>query len=208
MRGVAFIGGEGPPQELSRSLVNKGDLVVAADSGLTALEEAGLTPHWIVGDMDSLDDENRLSKYPMEIIIRFPHDKDFSDTEIALDLLWKKDCNEAWIIGGGGGRLDHLLAIRSLFERDPAPDRWISAREDVWHIKGEKTFIAKPNSRVSVFPLGNGPWEAESTGLEWPLSGLPWDRGYFGLSNRTITGEWTIKSRQGRFLVVLPIASI
>ena len=208
MRGIAFLGGEGPGPEALKIITSGADLLAAADSGLAAAEEAGLMPDWIVGDMDSLDKPARLEKYPPQRVIRYPHDKDFTDTELALSLLREKGCDEIWLSGGGGGRTDHLFAIRSLFERDVPPDRWFTANEEIrCLIEGRVLSAALPlKSRVSVFPLGAGPWAAESSGLKWPLKGLVWDRGSFGLSNVAEEGTLEIRSIRGRFMVMWTIA--
>jgi thiamine pyrophosphokinase len=181
-----------------------GALSVAADSGLIAAEEAGFRPDWIIGDMDSLDDPARLEKYPPERVLRYPGDKDYTDTELALSLLWEKGCAETWLLGGGGGRLDHLLGIRSLFEREPFPSRWLTGREDVRALEapGELALESLPGGLVSVFPLGPGPWEAESRGLRWPLGGLAWNRGFAGLSNAAEGGSFTVRALRGRFMVI------
>jgi thiamine pyrophosphokinase len=159
--------------------------------------------------MDSLGDLSRLDSYPPERVLRCGPEKDYTDTELALALLWEKGCDEIWLLGGGGGRLDHLLALRSLFERDPCPARWITAVEDLRCLRApvEFSLSLRPGGLVSVFPLGDGPWELESTGLKWPLAGLPWDRGFFGLSNVAEQGVFTLRVRRGRFLVVAPLAS-
>jgi thiamine pyrophosphokinase len=181
-------------------------LIAAADSGLTAAEAAGLRPDWVLGDMDSLEDLSRLDAYPRDRVLRYQTEKDHTDTELALRLLWEKGCDTIWLIGGGGGRLDHLLAIRSLFERDPCPSRWITGAEDIYCVgsPGELQWDGPPGALVSVFPLGAGPWEVESAGLRWPLKGLPWDRGFFGLSNVAENGSFRLRAGKGRFLVVLP----
>ncbi|AEF81639.1 thiamine diphosphokinase [Leadbettera azotonutricia] len=216
MRGIAFIGGEGPGLDLCCSLVQGADIIAAADSGLIAAEDAGIKPGWIIGDMDSLDDLGRLAKYPPGIIRRFPRDKDYTDTELALNLLWEKGCDETWLVGGGGGRLDHLLALRSLFERELCPDRWITRGEDIYAIEAVKggsggvlkkfeiSLKLEPASLVSVFPLGEGPWAASSSGLKWPLNSLPWNRGSFGISNVALDGNFGISAEQGRFMIVIP----
>jgi thiamine pyrophosphokinase len=214
MRGIAFIGGEGPDAAVCRKLVTETGsavLIAAADSGLVLAEKAGIRPDWIIGDMDSLDDTRRLDAYPADRVIRYPHEKDFTDTELALALLWEQGCEETWLIGGGGGRTDHLLAIRSLFEREPSPDRWITAREDIRILRGGASHQGyalaghSPLSSLSVFPLGEGPWKAESRGLKWPLDNLPWTRGFFGISNEAPEGSFTITALQGRFLVLTPL---
>jgi thiamine pyrophosphokinase len=212
LRGIGFIGGEGPGAKLSAALAREADLIAAADSGLMAAEAAGLRPDWIVGDMDSLDELRRLDRYPPDRVLRGCRDKDETDTELMLSLLWEKGCNEVWLVGGGGGRLDHLLAIRALFEREKSPQRWITAGEDVrlvregfsLNIEPELPAVFSGGRLVSVFPLGTGPWEAESRGLKWSLAGLPWKRGFFGVSNTAPGGGFEIRAVRGFFLVIMP----
>ena len=234
--GIVFTGGEGPaPQTLRRFFDTlPGRVTAAADSGLILAEAAGLKPDWIVGDMDSLDSklstdsrlsiENKLSaderlhRYPPERVIRYPAEKDYTDTELAFNLLREKGCGEIWIVGGGGGRLDHLFGIRDLFERNVCPRRWITASEDIYCIDGSgypnclKMRIGQAASGgavtsdnlVSVFPLGGGPWKAESRGLKWPLDNVYWERGLYGLSNVAVAEEIAINAVQGRFMVIFP----
>jgi thiamine pyrophosphokinase len=217
--GIAFIGGEGPPPEKVRAVLaeaaESAPLTAAADSGLLAAEESGIRPRWIIGDMDSLggEGERRLSAYNPDRILRYPADKDYTDTELALSLLEEKGCTRIWLIGGGGGRIDHLFALRSLFEREKPPERWISSGGDIRCVEapGELVYAdpaapEKPLSPVSIFPLGKGPWKAESSGLKWPLEGLPWSRGFFAVSNAAPQGGFTIKALEGRFMVILPAA--
>jgi thiamine pyrophosphokinase len=211
MRGIAFIGGDGPPPFVRKQLAGAADLIVAADSGLLAAEEAGVRPDWIIGDMDSLDDLGRLAAYPPERVIRCARDKDFTDTELALKLLWEQGCGEVWLSGGGGGRTDHLLAIRSLFERNPSPDRWVTSAEDIRRLRPggrlvfPETGRAAALGKISVFPLGTGPWKAQSRGLKWPLDELPWSRGFFGVSNEAPDGSFSISALQGDFLILTPL---
>lgn len=207
MRGIAFIGGEAPGAEILKKIARGADIIAAADSGLTAAEDAGIPVDWVLGDMDSLDDLDRLKKYPSNRILRYPRDKDFTDTELALDLLREQGCGEIWIAGGGGGRIDHLFAIRSLFEREKPPDRWYPGSWEIRCLKegGTVDTVIPAGSLVSVFPLGKEGWEAESSGLTWPLGGLVWERGSFGISNTVIEGKVTIRSIRGRFLITMPM---
>jgi thiamine pyrophosphokinase len=200
--GIVFTGGNGPEQALLPEAA--GALIVAADSGLLLAEKAGLTPDWIIGDMDSAPPV-LLDAYAPEKILRFPKDKDYTDTELAFSLLREKGCGPVWIIGGGGGRIDHLFALRAMFERDDPPERWITAAEDIRCLEAPAAleFTFSHSAPVSVFPLGGGPWEAESGGLKWPLTGLSWNRGFFGLSNEAPEGAFYIRAKKGRFLVIL-----
>ena len=187
----------------------EGILLIAADSGLAAAESAGLRPDWIIGDMDSLDEPSRLASYPPQRVIRHVADKDYTDTELAFLHALENGCDAIWIIGGGGGRIDHLFAIRSLFEREIFPRRWLTKAADIRCIdakneQNELSLKLEKGAVVSVFPLGDKPWKAESSGLKWPLAGLHWNRGFFGLSNVAVDGEFSIKAQAGRFMAVLP----
>jgi thiamine pyrophosphokinase len=212
MLGIAFIGGEGPNPVFAAETVKQARkagpvLIAAADSGLIPAEAAGLSPDWIIGDMDSLaekDAQSRLEKYPPERVRSYPRDKDYTDTELVLALLEEQGCEETWLVGGGGGRLDHLLAIRSLFERPRCPARWITSREDVHILTGPQSFAAKlkPGAMVSLLPLGEGPWDAESKGLKWPVAGLPWSRGFIAISNLALEGPFRVDLKRGRLMLI------
>ena len=212
--GIIFTGGEGPgPQTLRRLLggAEKNAVTVAADSGLRLAEAAGLRPDWIIGDMDSLDGEEMLRDYPPERVIRHPVDKDFTDTELALALLWEKGCGSVWLMGGGGGRIDHLFGIREMFEKEPCPCRWVTADEDIYCVSardasgGSLARRVVPGGIVSVLPLGNAPWKAESRGLKWPLNDVRWERGKLAICNVAVTYEIEINVQQGRFMIITPV---
>jgi thiamine pyrophosphokinase len=204
MRGIAVIGGECPSKEILQKIIQADDVLIAADSGLIPLEEAGFAPHLIVGDMDSLDALDRLVKYPREIIMQFPKDKDYTDTELALNQLWEKGCDEVWIIGGGGGRIDHMFALYSLFEREKAPNRWFIPHFELRLINAETSMELPAGCQLSLFPLGNGPWKITSRGLKWPLDNLPWKRGFCSISNIVDGDIQTLNPLEGRFLLIIP----
>jgi thiamine pyrophosphokinase len=225
MLGIIFTGGESPDVQAVKRLLETGipdtpakPFFVAADSGLDAANAAGIEPDWVIGDMDSLKDTLLLAALPPECVIRHQQDKDHTDTELAFLFAAEKGCEKIWIIGGGGGRIDHLFAIRSMFERDIFPRRWITKDADIFcidaktinneqltlNLQNDGCCKLKKETVVSVFPLGGGPWEAKSTGLKWQLEGLPWDRGFFGLSNIAVNGKFSVKAEKGRFMVVLP----
>ena len=219
MLGIIFTGGEGPQVQVVKKILAESEnpIIIAADSGLIAAESAGIKPHLLIGDFDSLPDTQEyttvyadiLAAYPPECIIRHEREKDFTDTELAFLLAKEKGCDEVWILGGGGGRIDHLFGIRSMFERDIFPRRWITAHEDIYCIEKKGSGIRdqrmEEGAIVSVFPLGEGPWEAKSEGLKWQLSGLKWDRGFFGLSNVALSSEISIIAETGRFMVILQL---
>jgi thiamine pyrophosphokinase len=202
VKGLLIIGGLGPAPRILAGCGAGTDVVVAADSGLSAAVEAGIDPDYVVGDMDSLADPVLLEKFPKVRTRILPADKDETDTEYGLRFLRELGCTDILIAGGGGGRLDHCLALAMLFERKDPPRRWITEKEDVLLIEGIVEFDGRIGETLSVFPLGDGAECMRSTGLKWPLDGLCFPRGYGGISNRITAERVSIGVEKGRLLMV------
>lgn len=203
MKGVVFIGGESPRPDICRKLAQDAYIIIAADSGLIAAEAAGIKPNWIIGDMDSLEDKDLLEKYPPDIILQYPVDKDLTDTELACEFLFNKNCNKITLIGGGGGRLAHIMALLAMFERELCPVRWRTANEDIFLLKEAGKFNVDSGTMISIFPAGQGPWNVTSKNLKWKLDDLVWSRGYFGISNTALKKNISIDVIQGAFLLII-----
>lgn len=90
-------------------------LVVAADSGYDNAKSLGFAERvdLIVGDFDSTAEHSFPSRAE---ILRFPPEKDKTDTQIALDEAIRRGADEIIIIGGLSGRLDHTLSNVYLLE--------------------------------------------------------------------------------------------
>ncbi|MCL2721045.1 MAG: thiamine diphosphokinase [Treponema sp.] len=215
MLGIIFTGGAAPDTKIIKRILEnagKDTLIVAADSGLDAAVRAGVKPDWIIGDMDSIEEKAFLDTFAQDRVIRHQHDKDYTDTELAFLLTQEKGCDRVWIIGGGGStRVDHLFGIRCLFEREVFPHRWITESADIYCIdadcKGNSqlSLNAEKEASVAVFPLGDKIWKAKSKGLKWSLDDLTWNRGFFGLSNVALDGDFSITAINGRFMVILQL---
>ncbi|MDP2790348.1 MAG: thiamine diphosphokinase [Rectinemataceae bacterium] len=208
MEALLITGGQCPPPEFLKRLAARANLVIAADSGLDAARGAEIHPDIVVGDFDSLSDLARLDSLPPENILTFPRDKDDTDTEIALQTAWNNGSEYLILAGGGGGRLDHLLGVFALFARRPAPREWHTGGESVYFLgEGESATFGLPvGSVVSVFPAGNeGSSGMSSSGLKWPLDGLIWTQGYYGISNESIGSQVHISAGSSSLLVILPL---
>lgn len=179
--------------------------VCAADSGLDTLRAWGVRPDLVLGDFDSLRDPAVLAEY--EGVVRHPKDKDDTDTELGLKELRARGYGRVTMAGGGGGRLDHLFALRALFELPWGPDAWYAPGELVLRIRGPIELDLKADALISAFPLAGGASGMRSAGLRWPLDGLSWGPGEFGISNRAIGGRANIEPGEGELLVVVPYES-
>ncbi len=204
MRALLLTGGEAPPRSAVEGLLGRFGLVCAADSGLDLAAAWGVEPDLIAGDMDSVSDLALVGAYPRARVHFAPKAKDETDTELGLRLLKEAGADRVVLAGGGGGRLDHLLAVRALFERADGPKEWWAPGERVVRLSGAGTWKAATGSTVSVFPLASGASLMSSRGLRWPLDGLEWGPGGFGVSNETVDEEFSIESGAAPLLVVLP----
>lgn len=216
MRGLLFTGGEAPVKKSSTALVGSTNdcVVVAADSGLRIAEDWGLSPDWIVGDMDSLDNPERLQRYPQECILRHKQAKDLTDTELGLQLLHDQGIQDITLIGGGGGRLDHLIAILSLFSRAVYPWRWILPNECVWAVDAQVPVLRTLSlalheaSLVSVFSVSHALCRMHASGLRWPLDAVDWGGGACSISNQSTSPDVRFEAVSGRFIVVAPLEAV
>ena len=204
-RGVLVLGGEHPPIETIVQIIRNADLVVAADSGFDVIWENGLSFDYIVGDMDSTRYGEAIDEIPENKVIVAPRDKDDTDTEIGLRFLKERSFDTVIMVGGGGGRLDHLLGIVSLFDREIRPDEWYTRNEGVVSIDSQKSFRHLKGKTVSLFPVGTETCTMKSKGLKWPLDTLKWEKGDAGISNVVVSDEVTIQPVTGRLLFIYPL---
>jgi thiamine pyrophosphokinase len=200
--GLLLLGGEGPPRDLLEPVLSSVVLTIAADSGFDLARKLKILPDLLVGDFDSLEPSKELEDYPEKRIRRYPRDKDETDAELGLQALWDMGIQRTVVAGGGGGRVDHLLALVSLFEREKTPTLWYTAKELIQVVEGAHVVTECKGQTVSFFPLGGSVAGMRSSGLKWPLDGLEWNRGDIGVSNVFTEDPSTISVAQGRLLMV------
>jgi thiamine pyrophosphokinase len=211
MNALLVTGGEAPPRWRLESRFADFDLVCAADSGLDTLVSWDIAPDIIVGDMDSVSNPELVERFPLAKLILEPRDKDETDTEMGLTALSARGADRIVLAGGGGGRLDHILAIRCIFERIQGgyrrPNEWHTARETLYLVEEGHSLAldAEAGSIVSVFPLAGGAEGMRSSGLKWPLGGLRWSPGDCGVSNVADGGRFDVSAGRGDLLLILQL---
>jgi thiamine pyrophosphokinase len=95
-----------------------GRLLVGCDGGVRHLRRAGFRPDVLLGDMDSLPAAWAAEYEQAGVkILRYPPDKDFTDTALALDYAIGQRSRRIDLWGALGGRIDHALANISLLIR-------------------------------------------------------------------------------------------
>jgi thiamine pyrophosphokinase len=226
---VIFTGGAYPEPSITCSYWKTHDpgYVIAADSGLDTLQvytrffsgSTDFTPCRILGDFDSLADKNTLTRYPACIVGHFPSEKDWTDTELAFEHAYstaeKKGLTPfITLVGGDGGRTDHLLAIYDTFASVHHAHVWLLSAQMLYYIadgfsveiSGLKKTDTVSVARTSLSRTGGS---IESHGFRWE-SGVFRNEGMPSISNRISdeyaeTGKPVTLSVSGMpYLLVVP----
>src|SRR4051794_33163270 len=146
-------------------------LVVAADSGVDLAHRLGLHVDVAVGDFDSVSAAG-LERAAAEgaRIERHPEAKDKTDLELALDEACALGAGDVVVVGGAGGRLDHLLAGALLLASPRYEALCITA-----HLGAARMHVVRPSqprtvegtagALVTLLPVGGGARGVRTDGL-------------------------------------------
>lgn len=207
MKAVVIANGELEAGEWWRKDVADAAIIIAADGGTRHALRIGLTPHIIIGDLDSLDAAlvKRLEAGGAQILRHSPH-KDETDTELALLHAMNLGATEICILGALGGRLDHALAnilLLSMPELAGARVYLAAAGYNVSLIREQAAFTGQAGDILSLLPLGGDVCGITTEGLEYPLRGETLRLGPArGISNVLTAPEARVRVQDGLLLAV------
>lgn len=187
---------------------NKYDIIITADKGLESLEKLDLTPNYIIGDFDSVNKTilNRYKKLSVDIKELLP-EKDFTDTEAALDIAIKKKSTKITIIGATGTRLDHILANIHILKK--ALDKNVEARiinsnNEIMLIKNEKEILKDDKYKyISLIPLTTSVEGITLKGFKYEIQNYTLKIGTsLGVSNEQILPKAKITLKEGILIII------
>lgn len=87
---------------------------VAADRGVEHLLKQGIAPLFVIGDLDSLENQEILSQFDIKA---FPPVKDDTDTALAIAQVEQMGYDEIDLYGVTHKRIDHFMAVLCLLRR-------------------------------------------------------------------------------------------
>ena len=203
MKAFIYTGGEIFPNNITEH-PKADDLTIAADSGYSNAKTLGDLVQILVGDLDSLD-RSKIEGRPE--LIEVPVEKDFTDTQLAVETALKRGADDIVIIGGLSGRLDHTLSNLAILK--DLSDRGIYAvmadgRNRVRYIKSTSTLIARSGyTYLSLIADGEKVKGVSIEGCKYPLENAVLnDRYQYAVSNEIVGNCALISVKKGGLYIV------
>lgn len=205
---IVLAGGERVVTPLSGPLP-PADTVIAADSGLASAATLGVKVDLVVGDLDSVDRDDLARAETLGTRVdRHPEDKDRTDLAIALDTVLQDGPAQVTVVGGHGGRLDHLLANVALLAAPRYAQLRIRALLGtalVHVVRDEVRLEGQPHELVSLLAFHGEAHGVTTDGLRFPLEGATLHPGSSrGVSNRFARPHAQVSLEHGALVVVQP----
>lgn len=157
MKGLIISGGNRVRRETLLENI-KDRYIVVADGGIKNLIGTDIIPDEVLGDFDSIDEEGKsfIEKNNIKIE-KYPSRKDFTDTELCLEVLLKKGAVDIIILGATGTRLDHMFSSMFLLERlkkESVAGKFIDDYNEVSFISNETVEVKKNKYKyLSIVPV-------------------------------------------------------
>ena len=206
-KAVIFANGEMRDAMVIKKLIRANDLLIAADGGLGHCNELRLVPKVLIGDLDSVPDEEiEKCKNAGVQIMRYPVEKDETDLQLALDILIKKNIRTILIVAALGGRLDHTLGNLCLLQWEDLVGREVILDDGIdqaFVIRDQKLIKGARGDTVSLLPLWGEVSAIRTEGLKYQLVNetLHYDQTR-GISNEMITSSAKVIVGAGLLLCI------
>jgi thiamine pyrophosphokinase len=206
---VVVVAGGDPPAPGAAAGLPADAYVIAADSGLDFAADLGLRVDLVVGDLDSVSDEAlAAAKAAGTTIEQHPAAKDQTDLELALDRALDRRPDNIVVIGGAGGRFDHVLGGTLALASERYAGVSVEARLGtalVTVIRGAAALHGVPGELVTLLPVGGTARGITTDGLLYPLAGEDLGPGTTrGVSNELVATTAYIEVYDGVLLAIQP----
>lgn len=203
MKAFIYTGGNIDPANITEH--PKGDdLCIAADSGYHNAVALGEQVQLLLGDFDSIGQ----TKIPDKIEkLKVPAEKDFTDTQLAVETALGRGAEEIVIIGGLDGRLDHTLSNLSILEdlqKKKIHAVITDGRNRVRFLSSTSTLIARSGFRyLSLICLSEKAKGVSIEGCKYPLTNATLNRGFQYAVSNELTGNCALVSvRKGDLYII------
>ena len=179
------------------------ELIIAADGGAEYAIACGLSPHVLIGDMDSISPSTMEQLNNKTIVKVYPREKDYTDAELAIQYAVKEKATSIYIAGFLGRRIDHMMATLFYLSTLPAKFTLLEGAQRATLIKEKTIITGKKDDEISLIPLQGDCIGITTEGLVYPLHNetLPYGATR-GVSNIMNGEKATIEIHSGTLLCI------
>lgn len=194
---VIIANGRFPRHPIPLSIIEKAAYIVCCDGAANDFIAGGGIPDAIVGDCDSISEENRM-RYSH--IIHPSDDQETNDLTKSVLFCVRKGIREITIVGGTGKREDHTLGNISLLAeyRERAAVMMVTNYGIFTPINTPTTFKSFKGQQVSIFSIDAK--ELTTFNLKYPLHGSILTNWWQGTLNESLGDTFTVET-SGRMIV-------
>ncbi|MCR5670320.1 MAG: thiamine diphosphokinase [Butyrivibrio sp.] len=185
------------------------DYVIACDSGLDYADRYGIVPDLVMGDYDSVSEENLKRIETNEIkSLRFPKEKDDTDTSLALKHALELGYKDIRMVCVFGNRMDHAFAniqVAHYGAKRGATVRMYDEKTKITVFSNSKIELAgKKGCNLSVFSLSDASRNVTIKGTKYELeSGELTNSFPLGQSNEITCDKAEVSVEDGVIMVIL-----
>jgi thiamine pyrophosphokinase len=204
---VIFANGELPDLNKAGLLLREDDYVICADGGTRHAMALHVKPNLVIGDMDSAEREQlqQLKKDNVAIEL-FPHAKNETDLELAINYALDLKPKQIIIIAALGGRLDQTLgniALLTDVRLSTFDIRLEDGREEILLCRDQAQVRGSSGDLVSLIPWQGAVTKVRTENLKWPLKNetLYPDKTR-GISNEMLGETASVSIGSGLLLIV------
>lgn len=207
MKTVIVTGGNKPSKELLCNYIKDADLIIGSDKGSEYLYDYGVKPQIVLGDFDSIDKE-KLKKIEEEKIevIKFPPEKDYTDTEIAIMEAIKRGSSVIYLLGAIGTRIDHTLGNIGLLlttKKKGAELIIVDDHNKMYLADKEMSIYGEYGETISFHALSDGVKDFNITGAKYNLDSYDMHLLYpRAICNEFLDTPINIKFKSGELLII------
>lgn len=206
MKALLVSGGDLKDLQKLKSLAKDRDYVIGVDKGAEYCLAANVFPDLVIGDLDSIHKEGLKIIRDKEIpIMKYPSEKNKTDTELAIDHLIDKNITDLVIIAAIGTRMDHTLG--NIFLLKKLNDQGISCKiinknNTIYIVDRDLLVRKKKNTYVSLLALNDGGAVISLKGFKYNLDRVKVEfPSTLAISNQIEEEYGFIKIHQGICLV-------
>ena len=206
MRIIIFANGNLPNPEKAHTLLCPDDFILCADGGTRHALALGLTPNVVIGDLDSVTEEERRKMKELGVeTIQHPTDKSETDLELAINHALTLNPSQILILAALGGRMDQTLAniaLLSDLRLSTFDIRLSDGVEEIFFCRDQVQVEGRSGDIVSLIP-----WQGEVTGvftenLRWHLHHETlYPEKTRGISNEMTADVATVSIKSGLLLI-------